>query len=165
MPARIAVIDADEDAILHLAANLDDPHARLLERRVADLLAARHVHAVQQEILVAALVLDEQQGLRIGRPEAAADGPHLFFRQRTRLRQVIGRRHPHIEHAIARRDPRQPLPIGTELATGLAGITEQLGPLDQRRFLDRGLGVRRQCAGEQQDRQDIANHGHLMVVG
>ena len=126
VPARVAVVDADEDAVLHLGADGHDLHARLLERRVGRGRAVDHVHAVQQEVLVAALVVHVQQGLAVGRPEAAADGPALLGRQRARLGKIGQRRHPQVQHAVARRHPAEPPAVGADARAGAGWAAEEL---------------------------------------
>ena len=80
VPFGITVIHPDEDAVFHFIADINDLYARLLERRVSALLPGRDVHAVEQEVFVAAFVVNEEDLARIRRPEGLADRSLLFLR-------------------------------------------------------------------------------------
>ena len=77
MPLRVAVVEADEDAVLDERRDAHDLHARLLERGQRALGARGDVDAIEQEILIARLVLDVHHQRTVGRPEHLADRPIL----------------------------------------------------------------------------------------
>ncbi len=128
----VAVVEADEDLVLVLVRAADDLHAGVLERGQRRLLAARHVDAVEQEILVARLVLHVEQALAVAGPEILPDGA-IGGAVIAWASSGLGLgRHPHVEHAVARRQPTQPLAVGTDLAAGPGRVAEQVVARDQR---------------------------------
>ena len=90
VPLGVAVVEADQDAVLDVVGDADDLDAGLLERRQRALRAGDDVDAVEQEILVAALVVDEQDLLAVGRPEILPDRALGLGGQRPR--RLAGRR-------------------------------------------------------------------------
>jgi hypothetical protein len=114
-----------------LAAAADRDHPRLLELRVALESPALGRDAVEQVVLVAAAVVDEEDRLAVARPEVLADRAHFLLRERLRLRRIGGGRHPDVQHAVARGDPRDPLAIGADESLDLAGVAEEGGARDQ----------------------------------
>lgn len=143
MPFGVAVIHADQNAVLDVAAHLDQLDPGLFERCQAGLHAGVDVHTVQQVVFVAALVIDEQERLRIGRPEGVADRAVLFRGQRAPAVGFVQWRYPYIEHAIARRDPRQPLAVGAQASSPAA---RRCGSGCRRIWRARSAGWRRPAA-------------------
>ena len=63
---RVAVVNADQDLVLDRLRRPDDLHAGVFERRHQLLFAARNVDHIEQEVLVAALILDVADALAVG---------------------------------------------------------------------------------------------------
>ena len=128
---RIAVVEADEDLVLDPVRSADELDARILEIGQRRLGAGFQVHAVEQEVLVPALVLDVEQALAVGRPEILADRAVACLGHDLRIVEIVGRSHPDVEHAVRRREPGNPFAIGADLACGFGRIAEQRFARDQ----------------------------------
>ena len=124
VPLRIAVVETDEDAVLDERRDAHHLHARLLERGQRALRAALHIDAVEQEVLVARLVLDVHHHGAVGRPEKQADRPVLGGRQRTGGLELVDGRDPDVHHALARREPGEVLAVRRERRPGAARVAE-----------------------------------------
>ncbi len=66
MPLGVAIVQANKNAVRNQRRQTHDLDAGLLERGQAALCTGHDIHAVKQEILVAALVVDEQNLLLSG---------------------------------------------------------------------------------------------------
>jgi hypothetical protein len=172
VPARVTVVDAHQHLVQALLRAADHAHAHLVEGRVVALRAGLHVDAVKAEVLVAGVVLDEQQLLAVARPEVAGNGAVLGVGDGLGGLRLVRGRDPDVHHAVDRRHPRQPLAVGAQLRTGLDRVAEQCGTRDQRRVAhgDGGLagvgGVRdgRQRGGERQgQRKQKRRTGHASL--
>ena len=122
---RIAVVEPDEDLVLDPVRPADELDARVLEIGQRRLDARFHVHAVKQEVLVPALVLDIEQALAVRCPEILADRAVAGLGHDLGIVEVVSRSHPDIEHAVRRREPGKPFAVGADLAAGLGRIAEQ----------------------------------------
>ena len=163
MPLGIAVIDPQQDAIGNQRRYLDDLHAGLGERGQRPGRSRRRVDPVEQEILVSAGIVDEQQLARIGRPEILADRALGFGGQRLCGGHVADRRNPQVHHAIARCDERELPAIGRDLAAGANRVAEQIGAGDQRNLgqvgrCGRGC-LRRRGRGQRSDQHERSRCG------
>ena len=78
----------------------DDLHRRFLEIGQQPGRAAFGRHPVEQEILVSAAVVEEEDHRAVGRPEMLADGALGFLRQHAGVGGVCGGRDPDVEHAV-----------------------------------------------------------------
>ena len=108
---------------------------------VRSLISPRvEVDAVDVPVLVAVLVLRVEDVLaRVG-PEVAHDAAVLVVRHRLGLRRIVVRADPHVQHALDRRDKRQPLAIRAEPRPGLFRIAEERLPRNQRHIRRAGGG-------------------------
>ncbi|TID56528.1 hypothetical protein DIZ40_17075, partial [Legionella pneumophila] len=133
-----------------------------VKRRVVALGAGLHVDAVEAEVLVTGVVLDEQNLLAVARPEVRGNRAVLGIGDCLGRIRLVGRRHPHVHHAIDGRHPRQPAAIGAQLGARLDRVAEQRGTRDQRRVADgegRLAGIRgkrrvRACGGQRQGQRE-----------
>ena len=131
VPARVAIVEADQDPVAHDRRYALDLHPHLFERGKQPLGTIHDIHAVEQEVLVAALVVDEQDLAAARSPEVTADRARLLGCQSLGGGGIARGRDPDIEYAIARRDPAQPLAVGADPPGGLGRIAEQRVAWDQ----------------------------------
>jgi hypothetical protein len=89
MPLRVAVIEADQHSVAVCDRSTDDQNPRVLERSQAVLRARYDVDAVEQEILVAALVLHIQKRAAVGCPKILLDRPRLLRSHRPRVGGIV----------------------------------------------------------------------------
>ena len=129
---RVAVVEPDEHLVLVLVRAADDLHAGILERRQRGLFAAGDVYAVEQEVLVAGLVLDVEQAPGIAGPGVHPDRPVRRRGHRPGRVGIVLRRQPDVEHAVARGEPREPLAVGADLPPGARRVAEQVVAGNQR---------------------------------
>ena len=122
---RIAIVEADRERVGVVAADVGDLRRDAVHGRQVDLGARRKVHRVRPPVLVAAAILQIDQMRRVGHPEVLTDSAIGVLGHRLRSVEVVRRRHPHVEHAIERRNPRELLAVGADLNTGAIGISKQ----------------------------------------
>ncbi|MFN9999558.1 MAG: hypothetical protein ACK559_00380, partial [bacterium] len=103
---RIAVVQADREDVLRVAADVHDLGRDALDRREVDLGAGLDVHRVRPPVLVAAAVLQVHDVRPVRHPEVLPDAAVGVLGHRLRRREVAGRGDPDVQHPVDRGDPR-----------------------------------------------------------
>jgi hypothetical protein len=140
---RIAVVEADRERVGEVATDVGDGGANPVEGREVDLVAGGEIHRVGPPVLVAAAVLQIDQVRRVGHPEVLPDAAVGVLGDRLRRREVPHRRHPDVEDALDRRQPRDLRAVGADLHPRPIGIAEERRPGNQRHRVGAVRGRRR----------------------
>jgi hypothetical protein len=112
MPASIAVVEADENAVGKVRREQDYSRRNLRDwSQVANVAVARFDDE-EVEILVAVLVLHEQDVATVSTPTVPGDRPARQSRRRLCCADHVDLSDPNVHHAINRREPGKASPIG-----------------------------------------------------
>jgi hypothetical protein len=121
------------------------------------------------EVLVAVVVLDEEDLPAVARPEEAGDGPLGLGRDEVGLVVALPRLlDPHVAGVLPGLQERDVLPVGRQLRRGDLGVAEEQLAVEERRR--RGMGQpRRHDEGQREQKPGKAGsrgriHGFLLKV-
>ncbi len=144
---RVAVVQANDRVPGIVLGKLVDPGLHVGAGR--EIESGRNARAcgrggggvdrVDVEVLVAALILDEEDAARVPAPERLDDRTASVVRHRPRgVERLFDPLDPHVEYAVQRLDERQPATVGRELAARDPRVAEEHLAVDQRRGAGRG---------------------------
>jgi hypothetical protein len=125
MPARIAVVDLDGDIPRSIQRPQAELTADVLKRREVAHDMRNRIDNKQVMVLIARFVIEKHQEVAVRGPILPVDWSALGARHRLGSLDVIGRCHPHIEHAVHGRKPGDPTAIRRDLRAEECRVVEQ----------------------------------------
>ena len=174
VPGLVAIVDPNVHDVRIVLRNIVDGGADSLGlsqiARGRNLLSRRRggsrIDGVDVEVLVPALVLDEQDVLPVPAPEILGDRPLDVVRYKLRRRVwIAGALHPNVAGILVGFEEGDVAPVGRYLGAGDLRVTEEQLAVDERRDLA-GLGSgsewRAEADGER-DRPAIDEQPHVFL--
>ena len=125
MKLRVVPVEPDEQLIREVLVHLDDLDLDAVERCQIPDSAFLQVDRVEPPILVSALVLHVEEMTAVVGPEEGPDAPVPVIGDDLGFVDAVERGDPHVEHILARRDPRQPLAVRGDARADPLRVAEQ----------------------------------------